>query len=83
MMYVYPDTYRVVIYPTGADWETVDVEAFSDLQAVIKAINIVLDDNVYEEEDIKFSSIEELKEDVKLKGINKIMCRTGSTYHSY
>lgn len=66
------EQFTVVIYPKGAAREIVDVRAESELQAVIKALNIFLGDDVYDEEDIKFNSVDEVREDVKPLGIYKI-----------
>ncbi|MFV1457333.1 hypothetical protein, partial [Bacillus mycoides] len=64
--------YIVVVYPKGEDWQVIDVEASSKLQAAIKAVNTVMGYDVYNEEAIPFGSVAELSAAVVDLGITSI-----------
>jgi hypothetical protein len=61
--------YVVTVYPKNEDWQIVDVEADSKLQASVKAVNEVMGYEVYKEDKIIFDSIDDLNEDVPRLGI--------------
>lgn len=64
--------YTVLVYPKDDDWQIVDVEAQTKLQAAVKSVNMVMGYDVYSEEDVPFSSVDELNDAVTDLGITRV-----------
>lgn len=64
--------YTVLVYPKDDDWQIVDVEAQTELQAAVKSVNTVMGYDVYSEDDVPFSSVDELNDAVTDLGITRV-----------